>query len=737
MQKVLFVIIATLILLAVQEKSLASFQDEKLLEETKLSVNTVYSEFEKKTAFDTILIEYVGDDSLSHRERSKLSNIVSVYSMKIKSLLLTQQSLKKRIEQYPGDDWDREFGDTGLWKNLNKSLINTTLLKLNIQYPKVLLLSRDLKEKLVLAQLKTILSLEKDNHSFSFTAYKAKLYSELSYSNRRFYEESIRLNRKVVSGLDSGSWLYFASSLELIKLGDKKAAPIEKVYGEFTNSKYVDSVLMNLKFALTAFLYCDNDNFADKILTSHPKVAPLFCEIVLKASESKRWRRLAKISTPDKFSPLSGDSISYAVLNSTSSDNLKLAKRIAQNRPNALTLYVQAHCVMEGASEFSTALKLLISASKMDSPRKWLGPDFSRDKLSRIACEYAFDKLRESSSLGDLALEALQNYQKNLGDRIDEELEYSLASLLLDSKPTQAQEILGDIAKRGGKFFAQAKFDLALYQLGTSSKSDQDRAIRNLKSLLKKTQNRKSYTEGLLLYSYLVLDKNLKDRYSDVLDCLDDSRLIYAPDVASAHAQVLLRLDRVEDAISGYSDFLEDDSKFDALTIRELVFALMQKYESIIASAEDSDNLVSCAKGLLSRVLEKEPSDCESALLLAELNMLANAEMPALSDCGNNSILALRCRAREMQLEHKYDEATSLWSDLSLSLKDKNQPQSKQSWQWWRAKYYQLYCYSLSSDFDSEKLKHAISVLLASGDKKENLWKYKMLELRNLTPDTK
>ena len=139
----------------------------------------------------------------------------------------------------------------------------------------------------------------------------------------------------------------------------------------------------------------------------------------------------------------------------------------------------------------------------------------------------------------------------------------------------------------------------------------------------------------------------------------------------------------------------------------------------------------------MSLVLEKEPSDCESALLLAELNILSSTETRAFSDCGNNSILALRCRAREKQSNHKYDEAASLWSDLSLSLKDKNQPQSKQSWQWWRAKYYQLYCYSLSSDFDSEKLKHAISVLLASGDKKENLWKYKMLELRNLAPDTK
>ncbi len=737
MQKVLFVIIAILMLLATSEKSLASFRDEKLLEKTKLEVETIYNEFEKKSAFDTILIDYVGADALSHRERSRLLNAVSVYSMKIKSLLLTQQSLKKRIEQYPGDDWDQEFAETGLWSGLNKSLVNTTLLKLNIEYPKILLSNRDLKEKLVLAQLKTISSLEKNNESFSFIAYKAKLYSELAYSNNRFYKESLRLNRSVVAGVGANSWLHFASALELIKLKDKQVATIEKVYNEFADSKYADSIFMNLKLALTAFLYCDNDELSDKILTTHPKVAPLFCDIVLRASKSNRWRRLGKISSVDKFSPFSGDCISYAILNSDSSDNLELAQKIAQNRPNALTLYVQAHCVMEKTSDSSTALKLLIFASKMDCPRKWLDANFSKEKLSRIACEYAFDKLRESSSLGDLALEALQNYQENLGRKIDESLEYSLASLLLDSKPIQAQEILRDIAERNSKFSAQAKFDLALYQLGTSSKLDQNKAIKNLKSLLKKTQDKKSYTQGVLLYSYLVLDENLEDRYLDVLNCLDDSRAEYTLELASAHAQILLRLNRVEEAICGYSDFIEDNSEIDALTIKELVFALMQRYESIVAKAEDRDSLISCARKLLSRVLEKTPSDCESMLLLTELNILADSKVETFPDCHNNSTLALRCRAREKQIENKYDEAASLWADLAISLKDKNKPDSSQSWQWWRAKYYQIYCYSLSSDFDSEKLKHAISVLLASAMQKENLWQYKMLELRNLVPDSK
>jgi len=713
--------------------SFAISLEEKLLHESSQEAALIFENFQKKAAYYVILCEYVSPDCLSHKQRKELLNAVSTFSMKISNVLLSQRALKKRVANYPGSDWDQLFGQTGFWRNLDALIINTSILKLQIEYPKIITASRQLKQKLILAQIKELDVLESQSRCASLTAHRAKLFRCLAFYNFRFREKSLALNLQLAQESSPESLTNIISSLELMALESKASPKPAQLYLQLQKTSYSDSILLNLRLAISAYLSGEEDSLAEKILSAHPKVAPLFCETLLKAYEKKAWRYLLKIRAGN-FSPFTADCISYALLNAGDSQN-SLAENIVSLRKNSLTLYVHSHGVMQANGDVSKCLDLLIQASKSDCPRDWLGDDFSETNLSYIAAQYAFDKLRECKTLGGQALVALEKYRLSAGSEIDEELEYSLSSLLLDSEPLEAKRILQEIINRGSKFSGSARFDIAVHQLQLSSDSVSIEAINQLQALIDEASDKASYSQGLLLYGEVILDNEMVSEYPLLLAYFDDSRLIYTPEFATLHAQILLRSDRAEEAVIRYYSYAKNNKEFDSELAGYLAWTVVRKYEYFAENAKDVNLLFDCVEDFLRRSLKISPQNCGLAHLLAEFELLKYNKLGESISCDNNAVDVLRVTARNSQKLGEFEKASQLWLDLSMALKSKGLPQSKQSWQWWRAKYYQLYSYSLARDIDWAELKHAISVLVATEPAEKNMWYEKTLQLKKRLAD--
>ena len=53
-----------------------------------------------------------------NNDRDTLQKLAQKASLQLQEIYRSQQQILKRIEDYPGDDWDELYGHTGLWRKI-------------------------------------------------------------------------------------------------------------------------------------------------------------------------------------------------------------------------------------------------------------------------------------------------------------------------------------------------------------------------------------------------------------------------------------------------------------------------------------------------------------------------------------------------------------------------------------------------------------------------------------------
>ena len=111
----------------------------------------------------------------------------------------------------------------------------------------------------------------------------------------------------------------------------------------------------------------------------------------------------------------------------------------------------------------------------------------------------------------------------------------------------------------------------------------------------------------------------------------------------------------------------------------------------------------------------------EKDTLLALEKLLSNL---ANDDVGDVDLL--RCRARLLTENGKYKEAAGLWAQIAEIRKSELPEASRRSWKWWRAKFYELYCWSKCPQTKKEEVLHTIEVLENTFTNVPPLWAEKL-----------
>ena len=86
----------------------------------------------------------------------------------------------------------------------------------------------------------------------------------------------------------------------------------------------------------------------------------------------------------------------------------------------------------------------------------------------------------------------------------------------------------------------------------------------------------------------------------------------------------------------------------------------------------------------------------------------------------------LRCRARLLAEQGKFNKAAKVWAQVAQMRKKDMTPENQRSWKWWRAKFYDLDCWSKSPKTQKQEVLHTIDVLKNSFDNIPPLWAEKL-----------
>jgi hypothetical protein len=120
----------------------------------------------------------------------------------------------------------------------------------------------------------------------------------------------------------------------------------------------------------------------------------------------------------------------------------------------------------------------------------------------------------------------------------------------------------------------------------------------------------------------------------------------------------------------------------------------------------------------------------ESAILAAnkekEKLILAEKLLNDIAESSKGDANLLRCQARLFAEQGKFDKAAKLWAQVAQMQKKDMTSENQQSWKWWRAKFYELECWSKSSKTQKQEVLHTLDVLKNTFDNIPPLWAEKI-----------
>lgn len=346
-------------------------------------------------------------------------------------------------------------------------------------------------------------------------------------------------------------------------------------------------------------------------------------------------------------------------------------------------------------SEPNRAIEFFVKASRMDSP---IALDCAAE-----AAKLAYQLYNNSGIDCSFAVSVFENYVNIAGVKIDETLQYCYSRLLNEcSEVQQATELLKKIAGRdNGQFAHRAEFELIV----NGSEKNKAHALRQLieKISADKPIDRQLRYEVIAAYCREQLSPAKLNNALEVIDVLKamghrDCRL---------SEYVLLSLAKITGRIDEYEDQLSK-------SVMQSCYDIAFDYYNCFEGQQKVSAGIFCAElGTFVR------NRANVERFLDDLAKIADG----------NDINVLRCKARLLMTEGKYEQAGLLWARIADFRKSPTEADSLSNWQWWRGRYYELYCASKVGRVDAAVIKHNADVLLHSSTDIVAFWKEKLMKI--------
>jgi hypothetical protein len=191
-------------------------------------------------------------------------------------------------------------------------------------------------------------------------------------------------------------------------------------------------------------------------------------------------------------------------------------------------------------------------------------------------------------------------------------------------------------------------------------------------------------------------------------------------------AQESLEAGKVVEAAALLSPTIDPNEPADVSLAVDIIAKFLDEWERYQAQDNGAAAMADC-RMLANRCAGVTNTGDKSRLapLALELRLLSNTDIDNPTELSGEGDAAARCRARLLMAKGQWQPAGEQWGRICEQLIALSTADAR-TWQWWRAKYYQLYCWSKGKDATKEELARRVSVTLSSCGAVPPLWEKKL-----------
>ena len=705
-----------------------------LAEETKRITDT----FMQQSFKLRMMYEYKGE-FLNPDDKDKLQTLAKSAGDSLRAIAEDQQKLKKQIEDYQGQDWDDRFGSTGLWRKLSGDIYATELAKCEIDYYSRLTVDWSPLQTTLQQLREQIISLDSAHSSAYSKLLRAKIIALAKVDSAWPILASDILN-SLTQKPNINDTIYFRAALEKIKLTNLgKQELITSLAEELAQSNCSNDLELVLPLVFEQRRH--NPNNFKQIVNRFPQTEVFIGSLVLSDLSNLILHR----QSLQQISPFEAELAAQAAWKNEPKNHRLLLDRLAQKEEfqTPLILYVTAAAFAD--SEPTKAVNLLVKASKLQQQQRSDKLNIESAEIAKQAAKLAYNLfIQQQEDNCPLVLEAFENYYAIAGEKIDAELEYLYTTRLNNcGQPDKAKKLLQKIAGGpAGYWRNMAKLDLIVQniQQNTEEAPYKTAAITELKNLIAECAEQQIKAEAITIYCRLLLESKDNESAQEILNVISNADMEGDPDFNILKSQALQQLGRLDESVNCLLPAIEAGNCDHPDATMTLLAEIADKIDSLEFEADNFPQMMRACEKLAQFCYDclVGPQQYAAGLFLAEFAVFAAAknqqELSTIEklldnlakDNDANNVDLLRCRARLLTEQGKFNRASALWSKICQIQKAQSPSANRQSWNWWRAKFYELYCWSKCADTQKQDVLHTIEVLENSFTNIPSLWAEKL-----------
>jgi tetratricopeptide (TPR) repeat protein len=681
-------------------------------------------------------------------DKDRLRNLARTAADDLDRIANDQLTLKQSIESYQKDDWETRFGQTGLWRRLAADLLKTTLTRLEVQYYLALGFDQPSQTDIlhqILTQLDTLQNLGRSPY---WHLLKAKTLALLATTDPTYQPLAKKQLDTVLAQTDVPCPAKFRAELEMIKLWhglpareDTAKMAVPPALSELPDQIAQADCKSDREIILT--LACLQHRFGPQSLSKTAVLFPLIKDdlgrLVLDDLQSRyKQDGFADVNSLPVTAFEAELAAQFAWQNHFDNSADVIGKMTTADKfRTPRFLFIAAMSVVDASP--AEAVRFLIDASRLGQNAK--DSDVNAGEIAKQATLLAHKLHTETANHCPLVCEAFENYLSIADPNRDpnfSNIEYLYVSVL-DScgKETQVRQLLEKICSTPGQYQNRAKLDLITQQLQhAGTETEKHTLLPQLADLISNvpavgSKNIALRDEAITLYCQMLLDDANSQSAQKVLDMLDaiGAGQGYAP----YKARALQQLGRLEKSARLMSQAIEINSGSMAPAADGLVCEITDKIELWQQDANDFNQmLLDC--NALAEFAHKILNTRQTALILAEISILrgkrGQAPFSPFSPTDENDISWLRPKARLLMAQDDFNQASLLWAKIAELRRNDLSIQNQKSYNWWQAKFYELYCLAGASQADKQNIRHTIEVLQNSYPDIPRPWAQKLDSLK-------
>jgi len=694
---------------------------------------------------------------LTDDDKENLYKLAKNAGDKLQAIVKKQEIQKQQIEDYQGDDWDQRYGSTGLWRKLSADIYTTKLSRFKIDYYRALASEHPQRDQILHLILGEMDSLAQSGKRFGPNLTRGRTLALLAQTEPSYKDAAVR--EFEAFAVYSDIYRPTMAAIEKMKLlsppDTNQLNILVKTLQSNWHDRYLELIL-SLMFLQRQY---DPEGF-EKTVQSQLQIEDFIGSLVLADLVNRISQRQTTEENLEQISVFEAELAVQAAWKDETKNYKKLLSCLSNTEKFQTPLILYATATKLAESSPTKAVNLLVKASKLQQ-QKSDGLNIEPYKIAEQAAQLAYNLFAKDPCNGlghtaycSVAIDAFDNYSTIAADRIDEELKYLYSSVLRDcGRVEESKKLLQKIADRPtGLWRRRAKLDLILQQMQQNHKqqTSQDELLEQLRDFILNCPGRDEKSnairaEALNIYCRSLLERADELSAQKVLDILDKAENTSGIQFDFFKAKALQQIGKLEQAVHYMVSAIVYDSGSLAPQVTQLLSEVVDKIEQFETQAEDFDKMLdSCIK--LAEFGNKSLNNQQTALLLAEfLVFAADNEQSRLTEAerllntlaeetDSGDVDFLRCRARLLAEQGEFEAAAGLWAKLCEMRKDELSLTNQRSWKWWRAKYYELYCWSKLPQTRKADVAHSIEILENSFHNIPPLWAKRLSLLKKGAP---